>query len=435
MKITNSKELSTTEMRVAAIAIAEAGITAIDTASIIKENLHYSESSVRVGDKKFGLKKGSKLLVIGIGKCAIEAAHMAEDILGDSLTGGIVLDTRENNICEFMKIECFSGTHPMPSDKNVAATKRITGILRNLSPDDLVLFLISGGGSTLLCLPEEGAQCLDEELVLNQLFNVGASIQEINIIRKHMSLARGGHLARAAYPARVASLIFSDVPGNDISTIASGPTVMDKSTIADADTVLEKYNILTKCGLKHCGLVETPKEEKYFKDVYNMVVVSNERALEAMSKAAEKLGYHPYVKEVAMTGVARSVGQHIVEELSKTSPGSALLYGGETTVVIANAGGRGGRNQELCLSALSVLPSQNYLVASFASDGQDNGPYAGAIVDGETFMKAESRKLKIEEFLNSNNSSEFFEKTGDYLVMGNTGSNVSDLVIALSKAK
>ncbi|OHA91113.1 MAG: hypothetical protein A2665_02880 [Candidatus Zambryskibacteria bacterium RIFCSPHIGHO2_01_FULL_46_30] len=435
MKIVNSKKLSTTAMRIAALQIAEAGLSAIDSRNIIKEVLSYGENLVKVRDKEFVLKKGSKLLVIGVGKCAIEAAQAAEEILGDSITGGLVLDTRENNICEFKKIECFKGTHPMPSDKNVAATKRIMEILKGLSPEDLVIFLISGGGSTLLCLPEEGGQCVDEQLILSQLFIAGASIQEINTVRKHISLARGGHLAQAAYPARIISLIFSDVPSNDMSVIASGPTVMDKSTIADAEVVLKKYDVLTKCGLEHCGLIETPKEAKYFKDAYNTVVISNDRALAVMSEEAEKLGYHPEIKESSMTGEARNVGQHIAEKLRETPPGSALLYGGETTVVITNTDGKGGRNQELCLSALLFLPHKDSLIMALASDGRDNGPYAGAIADGETLMKAESEGLKPEEFLDSNNSSVFFEKTEDYLIMDSTGSNVSDLVVALSKPK
>ena len=435
MKIVNSKKLSTTEMRIAALQIAEAGLSAIDSGNIIKEILSYGEGLVKVRDKEFVLKKGSKLLVIGVGKCAIEATQAAEEILGNSITGGLVLDTRENNICEFKKIECFRGTHPMPSDKNVAVTKRIMEILKGLSAEDLVIFLISGGGSTLLCLPEEGGRCVDEQLILSQLFIAGASIQEINVIRKHMSLARGGYLAKAAYPARIVSLIFSDVPGNDIGTIASGPTVLDESTMANADAMLKKYNLLKKCGLKHCGLIETPKEKKYFKNVYNTVVVSNDKALKSMSNEAEKLGYRPEIKGVNMTGEAKKVGQRVVEELKKAPPGSALLYGGETTVLITDRSGRGGRNQEFCLSALLSLPPQDFLVLAMASDGRDNGPYSGAMVDGETLKKVASEKLEPAKLLNSNNSSVFFEKTGDYLIMDSTGSNVSDLVVALSKPK
>ena len=435
MKIVNSQKLSTTEMRIVALQIAEAGLSAIDSGNIIKETLSYGEGLVKVRDKEFVLKKGSKLLVIGVGKCAIEAAQAAEEILGDSITGGLVLDTRENNICEFKKIECFKGTHPMPSDKNVAATKRIMEILKGLSTEDLVIFLISGGGSTLLCLPEEGERCIDEELILSQLFIAGASIQEINVIRKHMSLARGGYLAKAAYPARIVSLIFSDVPGNDIGTIASGPTVLDESTMADADTMLKKYNLLKKCGLEHCGLIETPKEKKYFKNVYNTVVVSNDQALKSMSNEAKKLGYRPEIKGVNLTGEAKKVGRRVVEELQKAPPGSALLYGGETTVLITDRRGRGGRNQELCLSALLSLPPQDFLVMALASDGRDNGPYSGALVDGETLKKVSSGKLEPAKLLNSNNSSVFFEKTEDYLIMDSTRSNVSDLVVALSKPK
>lgn len=429
VKISNFEGLAITELRISALKIAEAGLLAIETGRAVKETLQFKEGNLIAADRKYELLPENKLIIVGVGKCAIEAGKAAEEILGDRISGGIVLDTRENNICEFVKIECFKGTHPFASEQNIAATQKIIEILKELNKNDLVIFLISGGGSTLLCLPEEGYNCLPEKLIVSALFNQGATIQEINTIRKHTSLARGGYLAKHAYPARVVSLIFSDVPGDDLSFVASGPTVKDTTTMADADAVLSKYGVLQTCSLEHCGLLETPKEEKYFENVYNYLAVSNTKALEAMRAKAVALGFSVAIIDSQLAGEARKVGEKIAALIQNSNSQTAKIYGGETTVIIKSKG-KGGRNQELALSALSGVGADT-LVLALASDGRDNGPYAGAIADAETQRKAEAQKLEPQDFLQVNNSSEFFEKTGDLLMTGETGANVSDLIIAL----
>ncbi len=177
---------------------------------------------------------------------------------------GIVLDVQLPDQVQLKKFKYFRGTHPLPSDQNITHTKEIFKLLSDLHADDLVIFVISGGGSTLLCLPEANGTCLEERTIIETLLRSGATIQEINIIRKHLSLARGGFLAQAAYPAQIISLIISDIPGDDMSLVASGPTVKDTSTLNEADRILEKYQVLRVCGLDHCGLIETPKEDRYF---------------------------------------------------------------------------------------------------------------------------------------------------------------------------
>lgn len=429
MKITNFDALSTTPLRSAALKIAEAGLQAVDTKTVIKKSVSFRNGRLSVLGRDFNLSAAGKLIVIAVGKCAIDASMELQNILGDAITGGAVLDVRENNLCRFEKIECLVGSHPIPSEANVDATQKILEKLSGLTQNDLVLFVISGGGSTLLCLPEAGKTCVDEKLIVEELLKSGATIQEINTIRKHMSLARGGFLAKEAFPAQAVSLIFSDVPGNDLGFVASGPTMKDQTTIAEADRIMAKYNVLRTCGIEHCGLIETPKDDKYFSNVYNVVVASNDLALEAMAQKAVEQAFKVQIKSAALTGEAKIVGKQISAEINRAPSGSVYLYGGETTVKVIGLG-RGGRNQELVLGSLVGLTTDTSVI-SIASDGKDNGPYAGAIADTETAKKASIRNLSPDKFLAENDSSNFFEQTQDLIITNDTGSNVSDLIIAI----
>src|SRR3989344_3659137 len=428
-RIKNFDEIAISPARRAALEIAEAALDAVDTRKTVKENIRFENGKLYIKNLSYSLEKTKKIAVVGIGKCAMEAASELENILGDHLYGGIVLDVYESYKCTLQKIECFIGTHPLPSEKNIEATRKIVELLNALGEEDLVIFIISGGGSTLLCLPKGKAGCFDEKLIVVELMRRGANISEINTIRKHLSLARGGYLAKYAYPAQVISLIFSDVPGNDIEFVASGPTVKDTTTVVDADAILVKYGILKACGLAHCGLIETPKEDKYFERVQNILFVSNKSALEAMAAKAHELGYVPTICTDCLTGEAREVGVKVATELRTSSPKSVRLYGGETTVTIKGQG-KGGRNQELALGALSAIQAEE-LIMAFASDGRDNTDASGAICD--TIIKEEAARLGLAPnvFLQNNDSYTFFKQTGGHLITGYTGSNVSDLLIAL----
>lgn len=430
MKIVNTNDLlKTNERRKPLLDIIEAGFEVIDPKAVIRDSIRLEGNQLCVQDITCSLATTKRIFVIGVGKCAVEAAEALEEILGEKIFGGIVLDVSKPNVCTLKKIECLLGTHPMPSEKNIDATKKMIQLLADVTAEDVVLCIVSGGGSTLLCLPEEGATCVEEQAILTALFRAGAPIQDINVIRKHMSLARGGYVAKYAYPAQVISLIFSDVPGDDISFVASGPTVKDATTIEDADRILEKYTVLKTCGLQHCGLIETPKEDMYFERVRNSVVSTNKDALRAMAKRAGALGFSPDIRTDHLSGEAREVAERIVKELRGAPPKSVLLYAGETTVTIIGSGS-GGRNQELALSALRFV-SESEMIGAIASDGRDNGKYAGAIADVAGRKKAEEAGLDIPLSLEHNDSASFFEKTGDYFLTGDTGSNVSDLIIAL----
>jgi glycerate-2-kinase len=309
------------------------------------------------------------------------------------------------------------------------AAEAIVAALAGRTERDLVIFIISGGGSTLLFLPENKVN-MEEIPIMNALIDAGATIQEINTIRKHLSYARGGNLAKDAYPARVVSLIFSDVVGDNLEFIASGPTVKDVTTIVDAAAVLAKFDILKKCGLEKCGLIETPKEDKYFEQVSNSLVVSNHGALEAMKAAAEQLGFAAEIRSSELTGEADDVGKMIVEAVRAIPAHSVLLWAGETTVTVHNPAGRGGRNLQLCASALRFV-ADGEEVLSFASDGRDHGAFAGAICDTITKRAAAEAGVDPEIFRAADDTYALFEKIGNYVMTGDTGSNVSDLIIAL----
>ena len=428
MKIKNFEKLAITGLRTAALTIAEAGLQAIDTEAIIRNSVSYSTGNLKILDKVFPITSEGKFIIIGIGKCALDAAHALEDILGERITDGIVIDIHKGTL---KKIRTYCGTHPFPTEANVVATSSIISLLKNLTERDFVLFVVSGGGSTLLCQPKNFT-CDDERMLLRHLFETGATIEEINTVRKHISLARGGYLAQYAYPAKSASLIFSDVPGDDMGFIASGPTVCDTTTVKDASAVLQKYDPVGDFHVIADNLIETPKDAKYFVNVDNFLAVSNKTALNAMEKSGQKLGFTAKIITATLQGEARKVGLSIIEELHAASPRSLLLYGGETTVTIVNPSGVGGRNQEVVLGALADIKSGE-LVMSVATDGRDNTGYGGALCDIITKQTAEEKNLEPGVFLDENRSYDFFSSEGDYLMMGDTGSNVSDIIIAIKE--
>lgn len=425
-KIKNFEELAVTPMRRTALELVEAGLKAIDTREVVRNTVALDGKNIRISGKDYSPEEGGRIFVAGVGKCALEAAEELETILGERIYKGVVIDVHEGKLS---RMQAFTGDHPFPSERNVSATKALVQMLEETTERDLVIAVISGGGSALLCQPEN-MTCQDEKELVQHLFQKGAPIEKINVIRKHLSLATGGYLAKYAYPARVVSLIFSDVPGNDIHFVASGPTVYDPTTIEDAKRIFREFGLTTECAAGEKGLIETPKEEKYFARVENLLVVSNSIALEAMHRLAEEKGFRADIKTTRFGGEARHAGAGVVQALAIEPPDTFLLYGGESVVILKALGGKGGRNLEFVLSALRFI-GDDEIVISFASDGHDNTEYAGAICDKITKEKAEKFGMDPREWLDRNDSFHFFERTGDFLLTGETGSNVSDLVIAI----
>ncbi|MCX6738755.1 MAG: DUF4147 domain-containing protein, partial [Candidatus Parcubacteria bacterium] len=303
--IKNYSELTTNVLRRDALDILEAGYGAILTKEAIRNSVIKNNGMLQCKNESIHLSDYERVFVVAIGKCANDAGQALEDILEENLTDGVVIDIKP---AEFKKLRSFVGTHPYPSEQNVLAVKEIVAMISGLSEKDLVITVISGGGSSLLSLPYK---ITTEELsaITRKLMDKSAPIRELNIVRKHLSEVQGGSLAKKAYPAKVISLIFSDVPGNDIATIASGPTVLDQSTKEEAEAILEKYDIREECGLPELETMETPKDEKYFANVKNLLVVTNDIALQTMEKKAEELGYHTTIENDRVEGVARDFGE------------------------------------------------------------------------------------------------------------------------------
>lgn len=410
-----------TTLRSDALAVLKAGIAAIHTGDAVKRACRLNRDVLTVGGKRFNLKKYRRVFVIGIGKASLEAGKALEALLGDRITDGVVLDVKR---AKLRRIKSVAGTHPFPSLANMRGTGEIMGILKQADSHDLIVTIVSGGGSALLCWPYQ-LKCEDITLVTKTLMAKGATIREVNTVRKHLSEILGGQFARLAHPATVLGLVFSDVPGDDLGIIASGPTVMDQSTSDDAAEVMRRYDLLRACRLPDCQLRETPKDPLFFTRVTNVLLMHNGVAVDAMVREARKRGYKTRVHSKTLTGEAREIGKQMTD-LPK--PGEMVFAAGETTVTV-RGNGKGGRNQELALGALPYV-GDDELVLSCASDGIDNSPVAGAIADIETKRKAGRLKLRPQAYLDRNDSLAFFAKAGGRIVIGNTGANVSDLMIA-----
>lgn len=434
--IKNFSLLARSDLRRDALVLTEVALNAVETKTAIKKQVKLTAGQLNLGNQVYNLNNINRVFLCGVGKCALTAACEVENILGEKITGGVVIGVEQDNSEHYFNY--FKGTHPLPSEENVKATRHLIHLLKEVRSDDLIIFIVSGGGSTLLCAPPRNSFSFsDEQKIFTALTAQGATIQELNTVRKHLSLARGGWLAQYAYPAQIATLIFSDVPGDNFGFVSSGPFIYDETDVYKADFILDKYQIRKKIPIALDQLIETPKDKKYFWRVKNIPIVVNTSALKAAAIKAKELGYQPIICDNKLTGEAKTAGQVIAKILSQAPKQTALFYGGETVVNLKDnphslKHHQGGRNRELALSSLISLPLETVLV-SLASDGQDNGPVAGALIDQETIDRAEVMGLDREKYLANHNSSEFFQLVGDEIKTGQTGINVADLVIALKK--
>lgn len=422
--IKNFNSLATSSLRKICLEIIEEGLDSIQPEKIVQKNISIINSVLKVQDIQLDIRDFNRILLLGFGKGSAGISKHLEKMLGNFLTKGYVIDVEQE---KFTNIKFTQGTHPLPSKTNLLFTKKTIEQLNNLTMKDLAIVIINGGGSALLELPYKVSL---EKLIEtnNALLKSGSDIIDMNIVRKHVSIVKGGGLAKLLYPAKIVSLIASDVPGNDLSTIASGPTVRDPSTKEEAFEVLKKYNLWEQLNLSKDYFLETPKEDKYFKNVANILIASNQTALLAMEQKAKELGFNAKIVSDKFQAEAQFTGKLLVEH---AAPYTALLVGGETTVKVKGKG-IGGRNQEVVLGALPYIKDKT-MIASFDSDGWDNSSFAGAIGDTQTQEKAKKQNLNPQEFLDENNAFSFFEKTGDGIITGRLPSNVSDLIIVVKK--
>jgi hydroxypyruvate reductase len=391
-----------------------------------------------------------RIYVLGAGKAGAAMARAAEDVLGERIAGGLVIvkEAHADTGGDPLKwIELVEAAHPVPDRRGAEATSRLLEMAESAGERSLVLCLISGGGSALLASPAEGVSLEDLQATTGLLLRAGTTINDLNAVRKHISTASGGQLARMAAPARVLSLILSDVVGSPLDVIASGPTAPDPTTFADALGIIERYglsgvvapSVVARLKRGAAGQVrETPKPgDPLFGHVENRVIASNVLAVEAAAHRASELGLNALVASTFVEGEAREVGTVLAgiakEEMlfGRPSPRPAcILFGGETTVTVRGIG-VGGRNTELALSAALALDGfgPDVVVSSFATDGGDgNCEGAGAIADGTTIERARSLDLDARAALDNNDSYTFWSALGDAIVTGPTGTNVNDVM-------
>ncbi len=423
--IKNYDQLAKTEERKIVLDLIETAIDSIQPDEVIENHFTLDNTLLHIRENDIDLRKYQRVFLVGFGKGSAGIASLVEKKLGDALTEGYVIDAKEQT---FSKIHFTLGTHPLPSAQNIDFTNMILEKLHNLKETDLVLFITCGGGSAMLESPHT--------LTLNQLMNLnnallhaGANIHDMNIVRKHVSKVKGGGLAEHLYPATIINLVFSDVPGDNLSVIASGPLVKDPSTAAEAWDMFLHYTLSDAVPLVEQDFFETPKEDKYFKNVKNIMMVSNMTALKQMEEKAKQLGKAVRIYSNAFQSDADIAGKTFIEQ---TEPNSILLAGGETTVHVEGKGGEGGRNQELVVASLPYLDKKT-TIASFDSDGWDNSPICGAIGDHITIQSAKEKQIDPQSYVQKHNTSAFLKITGDAILTDRLESNVSDLMIVLKK--
>lgn len=435
--------------REAATKILRAALNSADPRIAIRNHISIVSDTINVNNLTFDLEKFERVFVVGGGKASGSMAETLEEILEDRITGGFVNILRgTKSKYRTQKIFLNEAGHPVPNRDSVEGTREIVKLAVEAKERDLIICLISGGGSALMALPAVGITLQDKQNLAEAFLKRGATIYEINSVRKHLSDFKGGHLAKAAYPATVISLILSDVVGDSLDTVASGPTAPDTTTFKDAILTLKKYNLLKNSIFKNVRkrlyagmkkeIPDTPKlGDKIFNKTYNVLIGNNRSVALAACQEAKDLGFNPLLLSSMIEGEARHVGivyAGIMKEiLSSDKPvpkPAAVIAGGETTVSVTG-GGKGGRNQELVLGASSKIEGlRGVAIASISTDGID-GPTdaAGALGDGQTIKRAYKMGLNAEEFLLNNDSYSFFSKLDDLVFTGPTGTNLSDLAV------
>ncbi len=428
--------------------IFRAGIEAVDPERAVRKYVRRKGNRLFVGDRSYALDRFKRILLIGAGKGTAPMAKALEDILGDHLTEGWII-VKYGYGMPLEKTHTMEAGHPIPDEAGLKATEVVLDQIRECTEEDLIICAFSGGGSALLPAPSPPINLDQKQETTRLLLDSGATINEINAIRKHLSGTKGGWLAKTAVPATLVSLILSDVIGDRLDVIASGPTVPDESTFADCTEIIQRYDLVDRLPETvaeyfrqgTAGMVpETPKVgDPAFSRVQNLIVGNNRGALLAAQEQAISLGYKTMILSSQIEGEAREVaqvfaaiGKEICQAGLPISPPACVLAGGEPTVTIQGKG-KGGRNQELALAcAISIDGWDRIFLLSAGTDGTD-GPTdaAGAIVSGLTCRRARQADLNPYSYLLANDSYSFFESLGDLLKTGPTRTNVMDIICML----
>lgn len=428
--------------------VIQAALTAVAPESCLRRVVRLEGNILRVQEQSFDLSQIERIVVVGMGKASARMAASLEGLLAERISEGLVV-TAEGYTVPTERVEVVEASHPVPDARCVAAAKRILDLVDGADEKDLVVVLISGGGSALLTLPAPGIKLADVIATNETLLRSGAKIQQVNTVRKHLSQVKGGQLAQRAFPAQTLALVLSDVPGDPLTAIASGPTVADPTTFRQAERILRGYGLWDKmpesvqrrieAGARG-ELAETPKPgSETLKRETTTIVGSGSLAAEAALEEGVRLGYRTLLLTTTLEGEAREVGRilaavarEVVASGRPVEPPALILAAGETTVTVRGEG-RGGRNQELALSAaLGIEEIPRVVICSFGTDGRD-GPTdaAGAVVDGGTARRMRDRGIVPEDSLAQNDAYRALMLAGDLIVTGPTGTNVADLCFVM----
>ena len=433
-------------LRGQALRIFQAAVRAAAPEEAVLRHARLSRNTLIAGRKHYPLNAFRSIYVVGAGKASAKMAQAVERLLGNRISCGLI-NVKYGHAAKLRRIEVNECGHPLPDENGQTGARRIASILGEAESDDLIICLISGGASALLPLPASAVTLADKQATTKLLLESGANIHEMNSVRKHISEVKGGQLARLAHPASVLTLILSDVVGDDLDVIGSGPTVPDRSTFADASNVVEKYGLRDRIppavsDRLASGAQETPKPgDPIFAKVQNVIVGSNRLAAEAAVREAHARGFHSLVLSTFVEGEARQIARvhaAIAKELRASGRPvklpACVISGGETTVTLRGHG-LGGRNQEFALAAaIDIAGLKDVAILSGGTDGVD-GPTdaAGAVADGTTVKRADALGLKPAEFLANNDSYHFFQRLGDLIRTGPTETNVADIQIILAR--
>lgn len=445
MIIQNHDELAASAARKKALRIIEAGIESVSPVNIMKAAVSYNTAghTLKVKGDNFSLKEG-RLFVIGGGKASGLMAQALESIVGaENITAGTV--NFKGGEAKTRKVKAVIAGHPVPDRRGLGGVEAMLVLKKRYSigEKDIVVCLLSGGGSALMPYPVAEISLEDKQAVTELLIGSGANIDEVNVVRKHLSRIKGGSLGAFYAPARVISLILSDVVGNDLATIASGPTVTDPSTFAEAHGVLKRYGLLAKAPQSVVGYIEkgirgeVPETLKTLSNCHNYIIGDSGLALEAMAEAAGKLGLNPLILTSCQTGDTAGVARFRAGELiaNKYAGHDVLFIGGETTIKLPTKAGSGGRNQHYAAVSMLALADypENWLVATVGTDGSDFLPdVAGAMVDKESLEAAKAKGLDIAAYIKRCDSNTLLKAIGNSLIVtGNTGTNVGDIIVYL----
>ncbi|MEM4488370.1 MAG: glycerate kinase [Desulfurococcaceae archaeon] len=444
MRVKNANSLTRSRLHEILVGAIEYVFDVADPYKAVVNYLTIDDNKLKVGNDLFSLE--GKVHVVGFGKAVRRMGEAVNDVVGDYVSGGILITPDTEGYIGPIKL--LRGDHPLPSYNTLRSSSQLLDYLNSINEKDIVLVLVSGGGSSLFEVPEDGISVNDIARISMELMRRGANIYELNCVRKYLSRVKGGKLLKYINSKSTISLIVSDVIGDQIEIVASGPTVPSQVSLREVKNILQKYglsgelsNVKKLLNETHPKVQESPfeLEELQPSKVFNYVILSNAKVLKLLAEYFESLGFKAVILTSMLEGEAREAGRFLASVIKSVhaygvpvNKPAAIIAGGETVVTVKGSG-VGGRNQELCLSLATYINSlPNTVAACLATDGVDGvSPVAGAIVDSETLKLATRKGLNPIRYLEENDSFSFFSQLGQSIITGTTGTNVNDIFMSI----